>query len=53
VWRSNSFARNPILGSLELISQFSYSDLLDNWSLLRPAKEEEALAACVAELSPP
>lgn len=52
VWRSKSFLRKPQFGSLESISRLTYFDLHAHISMLRECGEDEAIATCIAEITP-
>ena len=49
VWRANGAGRRPLFGDLERISRLTYFDMHDNFEVLRPAHEDEAISVCIAE----
>lgn len=53
VWRAGGIARPPRFNDLERISRLTYFDLRDNFDVMRPAREQEAIALCVAETRTP
>lgn len=50
VWQSSAGSRRPLFNDLEAISRLSFFDMHDNIAVMREAREEEALALCIAEL---
>jgi hypothetical protein len=51
VWRTGGTERRARLDNLEAISRLTYFDLQDQFELLRPTAEDDAIAACLAEVA--
>ena len=51
IWRSSKGWRKPQFNCLEAISRLSYFDMLKHRNILRKASEQDAIAACLADLS--
>jgi hypothetical protein len=50
VWRSKDFPRQPRFNNLERISRLSFFDLQDNFDVIRPLEEDEAISLCVSQI---
>lgn len=50
VWRANGMRRRPLFNNLERISRLTYFDLQEHIGVLQMVGEDDAIAACVAEV---
>jgi hypothetical protein len=51
VWRSHAIERVPAFHTFEAISRATWFDLMDNFQLLQPCNEREAIDLCVSAMA--